>query len=574
MDKIVTEFIQTERVYCSFLSLALEYFFNIAPVNGIKNEKDTKLFLELKTNWSQLHEFHKSFLLTLETRCLMGGSHASGAITESGSVSVVAIPTGNTQDDASTDTITLKRNSAQGLANVVIKLSPYFKLYSGYCRIYPLMIPIFEEAQENSNDFKQAVEHFESLPRAKNLSLGSILVKPVQRVCKYELFLRDLQKKVPPSNVGLMTDVVMAYTATQNVVAKVNETGKTAEQLAKLAELQEQLRPLGKVNILESHRRLDLQGNAMAIQMLPNDGGGGSSGDRNSGDRNSGGSRNGGNVLGISHSSHSSRGSGVVLVDGGVDEEEGNDVNDALNQPLSISSAEPVHIFLVSDILLICRYKFKKKGLLRSNDKHRYHVAHQIPLTSASVSPIEESTSLSQRGIGTSALEITTLDGKSVPWYVLSFATTSECGKWMEHICLSIDKIKCQAKQRKKSIQSNRLKNLRKKLSNNSIGGSGGSSGGGNDRSFTRNVSVNNINGNSGVTKEDNGSNSSSNGGSEFVDCPHCLEGPQGVPESAHVMKCHFCSLIFLYRPGRRVGKPVFNDGNVGIVSKSGLFGR
>ena len=289
MDKIVTEFIQTERVYCNFLELTLEYFFKIVPIsNGIKDPKDVQLFRELQTNWGQLYQFHTSFLLTLETRCLLGGGKVGSQMTESGSHSVVARSTGNSNSNSNSNNslhpLVLKKNAAQGLANVVIKLSPYFKLYSGYCRLYPLILPILEAAQENSTEFEAAVKHFESLPRAKNLSLGSIIVKPIQRVCKYELFLRDLQKKIPPNNVDLMTDVVMAYTATQNVVGKVNETGKTGEQLAKLAELQEQLRPLGKVNVLKSHRRLDLQGNAMAVQMLPN---GESNNDRSGSSNNS-----------------------------------------------------------------------------------------------------------------------------------------------------------------------------------------------------------------------------------------------------------------------------------------------
>ena len=596
MQNIVTEFIQTERVYCNFLELTLEYFFKIVPTSGIKDNASLQLFNSLKTNWQQLLQFHTSFLLTLETRCLVDGGNAGGQITESGSFSVVAMPSAN----ATTPTeLILKKNAAQGLANVVIKLSPYFKLYSGYCRMYPLIIPIFELAQENSSEFQAAVKHFEGLPQAKNLSLGSILVKPVQRVCKYELFLRDLQRKVPRNNVGLLTDVVKAYSATQSVVAKVNETGKTGEQLAKLAELQEQLRPQGKVNILQSHRRLDLKGNAMAVQMLPSGSGGGRS-----------------------SSSHSSRGSSVVLVDDGAHAPEAtkeDDGTEVLNQPLSLTSAEPVHIFLVSDVLLVCRYKFKKKGVFRSSDKHRYHVAHQIPLTAARVSPVNGSSgggattggegggggggggpSLSERGVGTSALELMSERGKEAPWFVLSFATVNDCDKWMQHICLAIDLIKSKETHRRISVQNSRSSpmqgsspDVRRRSGSGHSGGSGGNggSGGRNRPARGRTQSANSMR-STGSTGSSTGS-SSSNGRQIFtqgfeeqspndqgggdtqgdvVHCPHCHE-VLGVPTSAHVMKCHFCNRVFLHRPGRMVGKPVFNDGCLGVVSKSGLFG-
>ena len=57
------------------------------------------------------------------------------------------------------------------------------------------------------------------------------------------------------------------------------------------------------------------------------------------------------------------------------------------------------------------------------------------------------------------------------------------------------------------------------------------------------------------------------------VHCPHCNE-VLTVPADAHVMKCHFCRKVFLFRSGRSVGKPVYRDGYLGVVTKSGMFGR
>ena len=384
----MSEFIKTERDYCGFLELCLESFFSVAPLNAIKSKEDLKTIQELKTNWAQLDQFHKSFLLTLETRCLVGGGSAGGQITESGAVSAVAIPTlfsegGQPSLSSSDQTICLKPNAAQGLANVVIKLSPYFKLYSGYCRLYPLASKIFDDARESNSDFDACVKHFESLPATQNQSLGSILVKPVQRVCKYELFLRDLQRKAPANAIDLQTDIVMAYTATQNVVAKVNNTGKTSEQLANLATLQEQLRPIGKVDLLQSHRKLDLQGNAMAVRMLPDGPGGANVDGFNAMQGSSGGSSGSSSGSSSSSSSSSSRmrtsstmsttsvASGQSKSSSPASSSHAEYDDEELSQPLSTHGSEPIHIFLVSDVLLLCRYKLKKKSLMRSADKHR-----------------------------------------------------------------------------------------------------------------------------------------------------------------------------------------------------------
>jgi hypothetical protein len=273
----------------------------------------------------------------------------------------------------------LKPNAALALANVVIKLSPYFKLYSGYCRLYPLASKIFDDARESNSDFDACVKHFESLPATQNQSLGSILVKPVQRVCKYELFLRDLQRKAPANAIDLQTDIVMAYTATQNVVAKVNNTGKTSEQLANLATLQEQLRPIGKVDLLQSHRKLDLQGNAMAVRMLPG-GPGGANVDGSNAMQGSGGSSDGSSSGSSSSSSRmrtsstmstTSVASGQSKLSSPASSSHAEYDDEELSQPLSTHGSEPIHIFSVSDVLLLCRYKLKKKSLMRSADKHR-----------------------------------------------------------------------------------------------------------------------------------------------------------------------------------------------------------
>ena len=48
----------------------------------------------------------------------------------------------------------LKPNAAQGLANVVIKLAPYFKLYSTYTTLYPSAQKIIETTQNESSIFE------------------------------------------------------------------------------------------------------------------------------------------------------------------------------------------------------------------------------------------------------------------------------------------------------------------------------------------------------------------------------------------------------------------------------------
>ena len=81
----------------------------------------------------------------------------------------------------------------------------------------------------------------------------------MQRVCKYELFLRDLQKLLAKigANQGIRT--LRALTATKAAVGQVNQREKTAENLEKLAQLQERLRPIGRLNVMQPHHRIVIE---------------------------------------------------------------------------------------------------------------------------------------------------------------------------------------------------------------------------------------------------------------------------------------------------------------------------
>ena len=584
MEKIVQEFIQTERVYCDFLEFTRDFLFAAVPLTSIKLTSERELVKNLITNWGQLHQFHTSFLLTLETRCLKGGHSGGGhGISDSGAISAVAVPNnngpgtsnGNGNEPEKTNknihTVTeamLKPNAAQGLANVVIKLAPYFKLYSTYTTLYPSAQKIIETTQNESSIFETAVKKFEALPRAQNLNVFSIMIKPLQRVCKYELFLRDLLKKTPTARVDLQTDIVMAMSKTKSIVGNVNNSSKVNENLAELADLAERLRPIGKVkDLLQSHRRLDLQGNAMAVQMLPE---------------------------GESVSSSTSASSSKTSYEG--ETASNSDSDAALSKSLSTKGCETMTMFLVSDVLLLCRYKLKKKSMFRSVEKHRYHVAHEIPMKQVTVSPVDGSSTatLSEKGVGSFALEISTAFGKlNAPYFVVSFLNETDRQKWMGSMLTAIQKLNTQDERRRNSqarssmgsmssISSNRssfrspINNRRTSSGSTSSttpsprngggGSSGGGGGGGGGGGSQYTPSPLNRGEEKQRTPTSNGKDST------VVSCPHCNE-ILNVPSSAHVMKCHFCRKVFLHRVGRTKGKPVHRDGFLGVRSKSGMFG-
>ena len=247
----------------------------------------------------------------------------------------------------------------------------------------PASVPLFTEARKGNDEFNDIVRAFEQNPAAEGLNIESILVKPIQRVCKYELFLRDMGKKAAKTDdANLQMDVVMALQVTKEAVSHVNQKDKDAENLAKVAALHGELRPANTVNLLKAHMRLILEANVMAIEVPSQAAAADSMSD----------------PFGLSTKDHLK----PPRLPKSPDSASNSDA--ALQAPLSTVSAEPVHAFLLTDILILSRFKLKKKGLMRRQDKHRYHIAQIIPLHNARVSVIDSGSC--ELGLGTHALKL------------------------------------------------------------------------------------------------------------------------------------------------------------------------
>ncbi len=77
------------------------------------------------------------------------------------------------------------------VANVFVKLSRDLRCYAPYCNNFDDSMAIYKQVSGNA-----AYRSYEDLTRKStgNQRLDSFISKPVQRICKYPLFFRDLQK--------------------------------------------------------------------------------------------------------------------------------------------------------------------------------------------------------------------------------------------------------------------------------------------------------------------------------------------------------------------------------------------
>ena len=74
----------------------------------------------------------------------------------------------------------------------------------------------------------------------RGLTLFSFLIKPIQRICKYPLLLRDLLKSTEESHPD-HENLVKSLQKIEEVVAYVNDRKRLAENLQKILDVQKQI---------------------------------------------------------------------------------------------------------------------------------------------------------------------------------------------------------------------------------------------------------------------------------------------------------------------------------------------
>ena len=85
--------------------------------------------------------------------------------------------------------------TATAVGRALAKVVPYLKLYAGYCVNYPQALEVLAGLRGQPAAASTLSGVAAARPQAD--SLESLLIKPVQRLCKYPLFLRELLKLVP-----------------------------------------------------------------------------------------------------------------------------------------------------------------------------------------------------------------------------------------------------------------------------------------------------------------------------------------------------------------------------------------
>lgn len=125
----------------------------------------------------------------------------------------------------------------QRIGSVFCRLADFSKMIVNYCGAQPLLQESIDEERKSNKALDTFLDEvkFHS-PASRGLDLGQLLVKPVQRLCKYPLLLQELLKCTPEAHED-RAGLTEAIAKTNAVVGAINDGRKTLETFAKIADL-------------------------------------------------------------------------------------------------------------------------------------------------------------------------------------------------------------------------------------------------------------------------------------------------------------------------------------------------
>lgn len=123
------------------------------------------------------------------------------------------------------------------VADVLVKMGPFLKLYSSYIKDFEAATAALEDAKRKFPNFLKVVTKFEQSPRCRQLTLQQYMLKPIQRIPQYKLLLRDYVNHLAEDSPDYK-DACTALNIVTQVAQHANESMKLGDNFSKLMSIQ------------------------------------------------------------------------------------------------------------------------------------------------------------------------------------------------------------------------------------------------------------------------------------------------------------------------------------------------
>lgn len=130
----------------------------------------------------------------------------------------------------------------QCIGDVLLKLSPFFRIYTAYVSNFDRASATLEECEKQPAFAAFLRQRLES-EECKGQTLRSFLILPVQRVPRYRLLVEDLVKNTPESHPD-HKQLVECLDKISEVAADINEAIRKHENRLKVLAIQQRINTL------------------------------------------------------------------------------------------------------------------------------------------------------------------------------------------------------------------------------------------------------------------------------------------------------------------------------------------
>ncbi|KAK5582398.1 hypothetical protein RB653_003981 [Dictyostelium firmibasis] len=225
--KIINELIETERDYVRDLNIVVEVFLNPIREKQLLSAKDVNA---LFSNIEILYSINMNVLKELEK-----------------------------ERDPLCENISV--------GQTFLDMSHYLKMYTTYCSNQQNALKILEEEKLKNQPFREYLEFCMNDSVCRGLPLNSFIIKPVQRICKYPLLIKETIKFTPDDHPDkpALEEVDKKIS---DIVQSINEAKRTLELFQKIVDLQNSIDGLEDTNLMEQGRTLLMEGTVSAVKEL------------------------------------------------------------------------------------------------------------------------------------------------------------------------------------------------------------------------------------------------------------------------------------------------------------------
>ncbi|XP_052779804.1 uncharacterized protein LOC128217033 isoform X2 [Mya arenaria] len=148
------------------------------------------------------------------------------------------------------------------IADIFKKKGPFLKLFSSYILNFENLTATLDDALKKYPAFQAAVKEFEMGPRCASLALKHYMLKPIQRIPQYKLFLQDYMKHLPADSPEIK-DMTTALAIVSDVAFHANENMRHEDYVQKMLEIQKSL--VGHFEIIKPGRLFLKEGELMKL---------------------------------------------------------------------------------------------------------------------------------------------------------------------------------------------------------------------------------------------------------------------------------------------------------------------